>query len=185
MIKMLISCTQPTSLHKIKAHTHIGGNDQAYTLAKQGCELDHRDAETPYEHAHPTPCYLQKDWWHSMQETPDKGPIRHLSKHILKHDNEHTLTIIASQMHQLHKWLENDDINKILSNDFWMNPVVTEKQKTCLVKFHTRQYIGHAWKQLFFGREASCREHVPSASQRMRIHGYMYHLNANNNTSMH
>jgi hypothetical protein len=81
MIKMLISRTQTTTLHKIKAHTNIGENDQADALAKQGHELDHRDAVVPYEHAHPTPYYLQKYWWHSVQETPDKGPIRHLSKH--------------------------------------------------------------------------------------------------------
>ena len=43
MIKMLISRTQTTTLYEIKAHTNIGGNDQAYTLAKQGRELDHRD----------------------------------------------------------------------------------------------------------------------------------------------
>ena len=125
MIKMLISRTQTTTLHKIKAHTNIEGNDQANTLAKQGCELDHRDVVAPYEHAHPTPYYLQKDWCHSMQETPYMVPIRHLIKHILKHDNEHNLTIIASQTHQLHKWLENDDIDKILSNDFWTNPAIT------------------------------------------------------------
>ena len=28
------------------------------------------------------------------------------------------------------------------------------KQKTCLIKFQTGQYMGHARKQLFFGREA-------------------------------
>ena len=100
---MLISRTQTTTLHKIKAHTNIGGNDQADALAKHGRELDHRDAAIPYEHAHPTPYYLQKDWWHSTEETPNKGPIRHLSKHILKHDNEYNLTTIANQTHQLHK----------------------------------------------------------------------------------
>ena len=52
-----------------------------------------------------------------MQETPNKGPIRHLGKHILKHDKGLNLTIIASQTHQLHKWLENKDIDEILSND--------------------------------------------------------------------
>jgi hypothetical protein len=154
MVKMLISRTQPTTLHKIKAHANIEGNDIADALAKQGRELDHRDANAPYEHAHPTPYYLQKDWWHSIQETPDKGPIRHLSKYIHKHDNEHNPTIIANQTHQLHKWLENDDIDKILSNDFWTNPALTDKQKTCLIKFRTGQYMGHARKQLFFGREA-------------------------------
>ena len=54
MIKMLVSRTPTTTLHKIKAHTNIGGNDQADTLAKQGRELDHIDAATPYEHAHHT-----------------------------------------------------------------------------------------------------------------------------------
>ena len=90
IIKMLISRTQTTTLHKIKPHRNIGGNDQADELVKQGCKLDHRDVTFLYEHAHPTPYYLQKDWWHSMQETPDKGPVRHLSKHILKHDMDIT-----------------------------------------------------------------------------------------------
>ena len=88
-----------------------------------------------------------------MQETPDKGPIRHLNKHILKHDNEHKLATIANQTHQLHKWLENDDIDKTLSNDFWTNPNVTRKQKTCSIIFQIGQYMGHARKQLFYGRE--------------------------------
>jgi hypothetical protein len=60
MVKMLISQTQTTTLHKIKAHTNIEGNDQADALAKLGRELDHRDATSPYGHAHPTPYYLQK-----------------------------------------------------------------------------------------------------------------------------
>jgi hypothetical protein len=74
-IKMLQSGTQTTILHKVKAHTNKNGNKQPYTLAKLGCVLDHRDAIRTYKHAHPTPYYLQKDWWHSMQETPHKGPI--------------------------------------------------------------------------------------------------------------
>ena len=90
IIKMLQSRTQTTTLHKVKAHTNISGNEQADKLAKMGCELEHRDAITTYEHAHPTPYYLQKDWWHSMQETPDKGPIRHLGKYIAKHDKNIT-----------------------------------------------------------------------------------------------
>ena len=119
-----------------------------------GCELDHRDATTSYEHAHPTPYYLQKGWWHSMQDTPDKGPIRHLGRYIIKYDTKHNLTLIATQTHQLHKWLHNPDIDQTLSNDFWNNPIITDRQKTCLVKFRTGQYMGHARKQLFFGRLA-------------------------------
>ena len=88
-----------------------------------------------------------------MQETLDKSPIRHLGKHVLKYDKNHNLEVIANQTHQLHKCLENKDIDKTLSNNFWKNPSITDKQKTCLIKFRTRQYMGHAWKQLFFGRE--------------------------------
>jgi hypothetical protein len=123
-------------------------------MTKMGCALEHTDAETTYEHAHPTPYYLQKDWWHSMQDTPDKGPIQHLEKYILKYDKKHNLTIIATQTYQLHKWLDNKDIDKDLSNDFRNNPAITDKQKTCLVKFRTGQYMGHARKQLLFGRNA-------------------------------
>ena len=54
-----------------------------------------------------------------MQETPDKGPIWHLGKHILKYDKRHNLEIIANQTNQLHKWLDNKDIDKVISNDFW------------------------------------------------------------------
>jgi hypothetical protein len=151
---MLQTRTQTTTLHKVKAHANISGNEQADKLAKLGCTLDHRNAIEIYEHAHPTPYYLQKNWWHSMQATPDKGPIRHLRQYILKYDRKRNLTIMASQTHQLHKWLANADIDKSLSNDFWNNPVITDKQKTCLVKFRTGQYMGHARKQLFFGRTA-------------------------------
>jgi hypothetical protein len=89
-----------------------------------------------------------------MQDTPDKGPIRHLGKYIIKNDKKHNLTIIATQTQQLHKWLDNKDIDKTLSNDFWKNPTIMDKQKTCLIKFRTGQYMGHARKQLFFGKNA-------------------------------
>jgi hypothetical protein len=32
-----------------------------------------------------------------MHETPNKGPIRRLKKHILKHDETHNLTSIVDQ----------------------------------------------------------------------------------------
>ena len=72
-----------------------------------------------------------------MHATPYKGPIRHLQQYIIKHDKQHNLAIMASQTHQLHKWIANKDIDKALSNDFWNNPTITDKQKTCLVKFRT------------------------------------------------
>ena len=78
-----------------------------------------------------------------MQETPNKGPnIRHLGKHIFKYDKRHNLEVIANQ---------NEDIDKVLSNEFWINPTITDVQEMCLVKFRTGQYLGHARKQFFFG----------------------------------
>ena len=56
---MLQARTQTTTLHKVKAHTNISGNEQANKLAKMGCALEHIDALGTYEHAHPTPYYLQ------------------------------------------------------------------------------------------------------------------------------
>ena len=58
-----------------------------------------------------------------MQDTPNKGPIRHLEKHILKYDKRHNLATIVDQIQQLHKWLENEDIDKSLLNDFWKFPL--------------------------------------------------------------
>ena len=79
-----------------------------------------------------------------MQETSDKGPIRHLGKHVLKYDKIHNLEVIANQTHQLHKWLENKYIDKALSNVFWTIQVL---------KLPNGTDMGHAWKQLFFGRK--------------------------------
>jgi hypothetical protein len=50
----------------------------------------------------------------------------------------------ANQTHQLDKWLEKNDIDKVKSNDFWKNLTIADKQETCLVKPQTRQYMGHA-----------------------------------------
>ena len=57
---VLQSRTQITTLHKVKAHANINGNEQVDALAKTSCELEHRDAVMPHEHVHPTPYYLQK-----------------------------------------------------------------------------------------------------------------------------
>ena len=122
---MLQSHIQITTLHKVKSHANINGNEQTNTLAKLGCKLNHRDAAMPHEHAHLTPYYLQEDWWHSMQETLDQGPIRRLENHVLKYDKNHKLEVIANQTHRPHKWLENKDIDKTLSNNFWTNPSIT------------------------------------------------------------
>ena len=60
---------------------------------------------------------------------------------------------MAIQTPNICKWTSNEDIDKELSNEFWNNPTITNKQKSCLIKFHTGTYMGQAIKQAFFGRQ--------------------------------
>ena len=153
IVKLLQQRTQHTTLYKVRAHANILGNEKADELAKVGREKEHTDAINPYEFAHSTPYYYQKDWWHSMNETLDKGPIRFLEKHLIKHDRKYNLEIIAIDFPNIDKWIANADIDNELSNEYWTNKHITDSQKTCLLKLRHGQYMGNARKQLFFGRE--------------------------------
>lgn len=153
MVTLLQQRTQSTTLYKVRAHAHIDGNEEADKLAKAGRELDHYNATQPHEFAHSTPSFLQKIEWPSMEEVPNKGPIRSLETHIIKHDLETNLKIITEQFPNLDKWVANTLIDNKLSNAFWTNPNITYAQKTCLIKLRTGQYMGNARKQLFFDRE--------------------------------
>ena len=73
MVEMLQNRTQITTLHKVCAHANIEGNEKANELAKLGRVKDHQGSKHPYEHAHATPFYFQKDNWPSMDATPNKG----------------------------------------------------------------------------------------------------------------
>ena len=137
MVELLQKRTQPISLYKVRAHVNIEGNEEADKLAKSGLDLEHRNAKHPYEHAHATPYYYQKDDWPSMMEVPDKGPVRVLEKQIKKFDRENNLEIMATQTPNICKWTGNKDIDNELSNEFWKNPAITDKQKSCLIKFRT------------------------------------------------
>ena len=53
-----------------------------------------------------------------MDKTPDKGPIRFLEKHIIKYDKESNLTDIATNIHNINKWISNTDIDDKLSMNF-------------------------------------------------------------------
>ena len=88
-----------------------------------------------------------------MDETPDKGPIKFLEKHIIKYDRKYNLEIIATDFPNIDKWVANKDIDNELSNEYWTNKHITDSQKTCLLKLRHGQYIDNARKQLFFGRE--------------------------------
>jgi hypothetical protein len=93
MVKILQDRTQPITLYKVRAHVNIDGNEKADKLAKDGLELEHRIAIHPYKHAHATPYYYQKDVWASMEEVPDKGPVRFLEKQIKKYDRETNIAV--------------------------------------------------------------------------------------------
>jgi hypothetical protein len=153
MVKILQTRTQPITLYKVRAHVNIDGNEKADKLAKEGLELEHRIASHSHEHAHATPYYYQKDVWASMEEVPDKGPVRFLEKQIKKYDRETNLAVMATQTPNTRKWTKNTYIDNELSNDFWANPAITDKQKSCLIKFRTGTYMGNARKQLFFGHQ--------------------------------
>ena len=85
-------------------------------------------------------------------EMPNKSLVRFLEKHIIKYDKINNLGIMATQTPNICKWTGNINIDKELFNEFWNNPTITDKQKSCLIKFHTGTYMGQARKQTFFGR---------------------------------
>ena len=157
IVRLLQQRTQPTTLYKVRAYANIEGNEKVDELAKEGRKKGHINAINPHEFAHSTPYYYQKDWWHSMDETPDKGPIRFLEKHVIKHDKKYNLEIIATDFPNIDKWIANEDIDNELSNEYWTNKHITDSQKTCFLKLRHGQYMGNARKQLFF-----CRETYPS-----------------------
>ena len=76
MVEMLKSRTQLTTIHKVKAHTNIVGNEQTDQLAKQGTKKRYRFAVKSCEFAHTTPYYFQKDTWPGPNKRPDKAPVR-------------------------------------------------------------------------------------------------------------
>ena len=146
--------TQLTTLYKVRAHSNIEGNEKADKLAKIGWRKGHYDAIHSHEFAHSTPYYYQRDWWHSMSEIPNKGPIRFLEKHLIKYDRRNHLEVATTLFPNIDKWVTNEDIDNDLFNNFWNNKNIIDFQKICLLKLRHGQYMGNAKKQLFFGREA-------------------------------
>jgi ribonuclease HI len=49
---MLVTRTQPTELHKVKAHANIIGNEIVDALAKSGHRTPHSMPKEPHEHAY-------------------------------------------------------------------------------------------------------------------------------------
>jgi ribonuclease HI len=143
---MLVTRTQPTELHKVKAHANITGNEIVDALAKEGHRKPHSMPNKPHEYAYSTPYYLHKDEWIGMHYTPYKGPIRNFQRYLQKYTTDTHLTELAN----IHKWTSDTNIDKISSNAFWNNPQISESQIKQLIKFRTNQYMGNARKHLFW-----------------------------------
>jgi hypothetical protein len=86
-----------------------------------------------------------------MDQTPDKGPIRHLQSYLIKYDRTESLNRITRNFPNIDKWINDNNIDKATSTSFWDHPAITDPQKTCILKFRYNQYMDNARKQLFFG----------------------------------
>ena len=95
-----------------------------------------------------------------MDETSDKGPIRFLEKHLIKHNRKYNLEITATDFPNIDKWIANEDIDNKLSNEYWTNKYITNSQKTCLLKLRYDQYMGNARKQLFLEEKSTPQLHA-------------------------
>jgi ribonuclease HI len=144
--KMLKDRIAPTTLHKVRAHTNIKGNEEANKLAKEGSKIDLENDMPiqPHENAHSTPF-----WWCRDDDHPYKGPIRHLKTYLKKVEKESNEEL-AKTFNNINKWVNDPHIDKKISNNFWTNPTITDAQITQLLKFRYGQYMGNARKHLFW-----------------------------------
>ena len=146
IVNMLKNCTTIIHLHKIRAHTNIIGNEEVDKFAKEGSKITLVSdiPYQPYESAHSTPY-----WWCRDDDHPIKGPIRHLKSYLkrLEHDENEEL---AKTFENINKWINNPLIDNKISNNFWINPTITDAQITQFLKFRYGQYMGNARKHLFW-----------------------------------
>jgi hypothetical protein len=178
MVEILKLRNQPII---IKAHSNINGNEWTDKLTKDGTELFYSLSTHMYKKAHSTPYHIHKDTWPSMANTPYKSPIHHLQKYLIKHDHTHTLELNFQT-------LTNRLVTKILILKFpWTfgtTPSSSMLKKHASLKFWYNQYMGNAWKQLFYGpylyptiscsmsnsQEPNTWKHVLLSCKQQRIH---------------
>jgi hypothetical protein len=118
IIEMLQSRTKLTSLHKVKAHSNITGNEIVDTLAKNGRHKQHSLPTEPHEFAHSTPYYFHKDEWIGMHYTPYKGPIMNFQRYLIKYTTDNHLIELTRNFPNIHKWTSDTNIDRISSNAF-------------------------------------------------------------------
>jgi hypothetical protein len=141
---MLKNRTVNTYLHKVRAHTNIIGNE-VDKLAIESSKIDlANDMSTqPHEDAHSTPY-----WWSRDDDHPYKVPIRHLKSYLEKIEKEDNVKL-ARTFDNINKWINNPLIDNKISNNFWMDPTVTDSQIIQLQKFRYGRCMENARKHLF------------------------------------
>ena len=85
-----------------------------------------------------------------MSRTPYKGPIQHLQKYLIKHNNMFLAEYLGEKFPYINKWTNDSNINNELFITFWTNLQTTEPQIKKLLKFRTRQYMSNTCKNLFW-----------------------------------
>jgi hypothetical protein len=134
MVKMLQNCIVPVSLHKVKAHAEVVGNEEVDKLAKSGNKLTHLDPIEPYEFVHSTPIWFCLNEWPSILKHPYKGPIRFL-KEVLDKQEKNEKLALATNFQSISNWTNDTLVDNISSNNFWENPTIFDAQITQLLKF--------------------------------------------------
>ena len=115
IVKLLKGRVATTTLHKVRAHTNIIGNEEADKLAKEDSKIDlENDMHTQaHENAHSTPY-----WWSREDDHPYKGPIRHLKPYLetveKKRNDE-----LAKTFDNINKWVNNPHIDKKKLDNTW------------------------------------------------------------------
>ena len=122
------------SIHKVRAHTCIKGNEIADTLANEG-NLQEKPTPTPHIHlAHASPYWLA-----SCPTTTHDGSIRNLHTFVTKEHDYRKVGNARIKFPYVDKWLSNTQINQKLSNHFWENKKTTDAQITQTLKFKYAQ----------------------------------------------
>jgi hypothetical protein len=111
---MLKNRTTPTTLHKVRAHTNVIGNEEADKLVKEGSKinLENDMATQPHKNAHSTPY-----WWCRDDDHPYKGPIRQLKSYLEKVEKKNNEELVKT-LDNINKWVNDLHIYKIISNNF-------------------------------------------------------------------
>lgn len=97
MAQILQSRTQGTTLHRVKAHANINGNEQVDALAKRGSKLDHVHVVVAYEYVHPHHTTSKKICGLQCKKHLTKAPLDTWINTSFKCDKRHNLAARAYQ----------------------------------------------------------------------------------------